>query len=90
MSVLFGVDREAGSCCPSLLVVYLVSWAYRIGRVALISRLKPNGNYMYRQFNIQQLVPYTVGPRFTNLIRSWKPFVKNRNVRKPKSSRDVY
>jgi hypothetical protein len=25
----------------------------------------------------------TVGPRFTNLIRSWRPFV-NRNVRKPK------
>jgi hypothetical protein len=26
---------------------------------------------------------YTVQPRFTNLIRSWRPFV-NRNVRKPK------
>jgi hypothetical protein len=32
---------------------------------------------------------YTVEPRFTNLIRSWRPFV-NRNVRKPKSCRDVY
>jgi hypothetical protein len=31
----------------------------------------------------------TVGPRFTNLIRSWRPLV-NRNVRKLKSSRDVY
>jgi hypothetical protein len=27
----------------------------------------------------------TVEPRFTNLIRSWRPFV-NRNVRKPKLS----
>jgi hypothetical protein len=28
-------------------------------------------------------IPSTVEPRFTNLIRSWSPFV-NRNVRKPK------
>jgi hypothetical protein len=27
----------------------------------------------------------TVEPRFTNLIRSWRPFV-NRNIRKPKLS----
>jgi hypothetical protein len=53
------VCREADSCCPSLLVVHLVPGAYRIGRVALINRLKPSGNYMYRQFNIQKLFPYT-------------------------------
>jgi hypothetical protein len=52
VSVLFGVDR--GSCRPSLLLVHLVPGAYRIGRVALINPLQPSGNYMYRQFNIQQ------------------------------------
>jgi hypothetical protein len=30
----------------------------------------------------QLLVTCTVGPRFTNLISSWRPFV-NRKVRKP-------
>jgi hypothetical protein len=32
------------------------------------------------------LIIYTVEPRFTTLIRSWRPFV-NRNVRKPKLSK---
>jgi hypothetical protein len=37
--------------------------------------------YMYRVLKMQNT--NTVEPRFTNLIRSWRPFV-NRNVRKPK------
>jgi hypothetical protein len=42
-------------------------------------------NYNERKTNEVhfQNKPHTVEPRFTNLIRSWRPFI-TRNVRKPK------
>jgi hypothetical protein len=61
---------------------HILSWEIGSPKVLWFFQIC-HGDFLYEKGGSWKFDTNTVGPRFTNLIRSWRPFV-NRNVRKPK------